>query len=289
METSVAGRSAVARFSVNRCPQSSLTIVRQNAHVRAISIREGGQIHGIGERRLCFWRKSGIFCDSCQPVILMAGCKRKLKSNTYAPTAGAAFIWPSQKSLPLFYPTFANLRQRADDSARPNPSATILVTKQLQSCWQSLPTRAFRDFESSASTLEPFTHLPGDALSGQFTGCAFPDHSNAPTRRQQRLSSLQVALHIGFKLTNPEFAVARWRAGDPAPFMPVPVTAMHKQHRAMFRKNQVRLASQPRDVKPETKARPVQRTAHLHFGPGIPAPDARHHAGAGCLVNNVRQ
>jgi hypothetical protein len=131
--------------------------------------------------------------------------------------------------------------------------------------------------------------MADNGLCGQFAGCALPDNSDAPTRRQQRLSRLPVALHIGFKLANPEFAVCRWRAGNPASFMPMPVAAMHKQHGAVFWKNEVRLACQPRNMKPETEACTVQSTPHLHFRPGIPAPDTRHHAGAGCLVNNVRQ
>lgn len=71
--------------------------------------------------------------------------------------------------------------------------------------------------------------------------------------------------------------------------MAVPEASMNKQDGAILRKNQIGLAWQTGNLKPKTEACPVQGAAHRHFGPGVPASDARHHARAGCLVNDVCQ
>ena len=69
--------------------------------------------------------------------------------------------------------------------------------------------------------------------------------------------------------------------------MPVPKTAMHKNHCPVTRQNDIRLSWQFADMQPEAEPVPVQETAHQFFGLRVAAAYAGHHPAAGCRIDNI--
>jgi len=145
------------------------------------------------------------------------------------------------------------------------------------------------NFQRRIMPRQPIANRRCNRLGCQFAHLALPDDSDTPTGLKQQLPSSPVSLDIDRKFVPPVVTICRRRAGVPATFVPMPEATVNENDRVVLWKNEIRRSRQTSSVKPETEACAVQGTPHFHFGPGIPAPDARHHAGAGCLVNNVRQ
>lgn len=81
---------------------------------------------------------------------------------------------------------------------------------------------------------------------------------------------------VTLKLFVPEGFV-RFRGGGVfAAFVPVPETAVDKDHCFVFRQDDVRLAGQFLDVFPEAVARAVQHRADKNFRLRVFSPDSRH-------------
>lgn len=62
--------------------------------------------------------------------------------------------------------------------------------------------------------------------------------------------------------------------------MAVPEAAIHEDRSAILWQDDIRLSGQVLAVEPESITPRVEPLADNHFGPGILAPDTRHHLGA---------
>lgn len=69
--------------------------------------------------------------------------------------------------------------------------------------------------------------------------------------------------------------------------MQMPEATMNKNDGAIFGQDDVRATWQVLAVKSEPKTGCVQQRAHNHFGFGALALDIRHHAAAGCFVDDI--
>ena len=69
--------------------------------------------------------------------------------------------------------------------------------------------------------------------------------------------------------------------------MQMPEATMNKNDGAIFGQDDVRAAGQILAVQPEAKTGCVQKRTHNHFGFGALALDIRHHAAAGCFVDDI--
>lgn len=126
---------------------------------------------------------------------------------------------------------------------------------------------------------------PG-AQALRLLGLALPDHRHPPPRRLQRGPVLRiaagVALELGQPVVLPALGVGRELAA-----VPVPEAAMHEDHRAVLRKDQVRPAGQALAMQAEAQPKPVRGRAHQHLGLGVLALDARHEAAARLWADRV--
>src|SRR3546814_17157437 len=85
-----------------------------------------------------------------------------------------------------------------------------------------------------------------------------------------------IGLPVTINLRGPEVGSGR---GQPEQMtvVPVPETAMGKQHRAISRKDQIGLARQTAIMKTEPEPRSMQSASKNHLRLGVGAPDAGHH------------
>lgn len=117
---------------------------------------------------------------------------------------------------------------------------------------------------------------------------AFPHDKNAPPQGFQGGAVADVAGDVVGELLLPEFDVAGRGGGLGAPCVPVPEAPVHEDGHLVAGQDDVRLAGQILAVQAEAEARGVQVTPHGHFGPGVAAPYAGHHAAARCAVDDIR-
>ena len=96
-----------------------------------------------------------------------------------------------------------------------------------------------------------------------------------------------VTLHVGLKLCQPEFRPGGRDGRVRAAGMTVPETPVNETYRSEPPEHQigrarkfpvVQAVSQPAGVKGQTES---------DLGSRVPAPDSRHHAGTGRLINDV--
>ncbi len=71
--------------------------------------------------------------------------------------------------------------------------------------------------------------------------------------------------------------------------MPVPETAVNKNHSTMLAQHKIGFARKPFGMQPETETKRMECAAQTHFGPGVPRPDSAHHARTGSRINDVGQ
>lgn len=116
---------------------------------------------------------------------------------------------------------------------------------------------------------------------------ALPHRRHAPSGFQQLRLYLSIPSDIGFELGCPELSAGRWRRGVPAPFMPVPVAAVHEDDGLVFRQDQVWPADDILCVQAISKSARMQGAAQSEFGLRVPPFDPRHHPRAGGLVHDV--
>lgn len=136
---------------------------------------------------------------------------------------------------------------------------------------------------------EPLPRLLDNHCNILAAQSALPDGCDPPAHVSQRLGCFLVSLDIAGKLVGPEPRIAGRRGCESAIGVPVPEAAMHENHSAVLAQHKVRLAWQVLGVKPETEAEGMDGAAQAHLGPGVPRPDATHHARARCRINDVGQ
>jgi len=110
---------------------------------------------------------------------------------------------------------------------------------------------------------------------------ALPDYKDSPAGLQKLGHGLSVPDDIHLELSFPEFNIARRHGCILAALMPMPVTPVNEHHRAMARKDEIRLPGQILCVKAVTQSMMVQEASDQHFRAGILAADACHHARSG--------
>lgn len=116
---------------------------------------------------------------------------------------------------------------------------------------------------------------------------ARPDSQDLPTRDFQLPFHGCVAYHIACKFLQPECCIAFRYGCVTTIFVPMPKTAMHKNHCPVTRQNDIRLSWQFADMQPEAEPVPVQETSHQLFRLRVAAAYAGHHPAAGCRIDNI--
>ena len=105
---------------------------------------------------------------------------------------------------------------------------------------------------------------------------AFPHHQHLPTQAAQLAQVLSVVRDIPREFVGPEFPVGLGDGGHFAVPVPVPETAVDKDHSMIFGQDNVRLAGEVLHVEPEAVARAVKQAADGPLRAGVLAPDLRH-------------
>ena len=105
---------------------------------------------------------------------------------------------------------------------------------------------------------------------------AFPDRYDVPSKVGKFGNDFSVSLDIVLELLVPEFRVGGWSRCITASGVPVPETAMDKNHGSVFRKDQIRSPGKGPDVFPVAEATGKQIFPKCHFRAGVCAPDPGH-------------
>ena len=104
---------------------------------------------------------------------------------------------------------------------------------------------------------------------------AFPDHADAPALPQKSGDVALVPLSVSGELFEPERLV-RARHTEFSAVVGVPEAAVHKYHRMIMRKNDVRAAREPPVVLSEAETEPEQLRAQRGLKLSADAPDCGH-------------
>jgi hypothetical protein len=101
------------------------------------------------------------------------------------------------------------------------------------------------------------------------------------------LCSSSISRNCFRKFLLPEANVRRWIRAKTTPFVPMPKTTVNLNHCTVFPKNHVGPTRQLCDMKPVSKALPMQRSPERQFGLGIPSPNSGHHPRTGGSVYDI--
>ena len=104
----------------------------------------------------------------------------------------------------------------------------------------------------------------------------FPDGDDFPAEVFEFSLILPVIGNVALKFFVPEGFVGFGRSGVFAAFVSVPEAAVDKDHRPVFRQDDVRLAREAVDILPEAVACAVQHRADKHLGLRVLSFDLRH-------------
>ena len=105
---------------------------------------------------------------------------------------------------------------------------------------------------------------------------ALPNDDYAPAQAAEPADMFFVVGNIPCEFIHPKLPVALGSGGIFAPLVAVPEATVDEYHGPVPRQNNVRLARQVLDVKPETVACAVQQAADLPLRAGVCGPYLRH-------------
>jgi hypothetical protein len=105
---------------------------------------------------------------------------------------------------------------------------------------------------------------------------ALPNDDYAPAQAAEPADMFFVVGNIPCEFIHPKLPVALGSGGILAPLVAVPEATVDEYHGPVPRQNNVRLARQVLDVKPETVACAVQQAADLPLRAGVCGPYLRH-------------
>ena len=97
-----------------------------------------------------------------------------------------------------------------------------------------------------------------------------------------------VTLHVGLELCQPEFRPGGRGGRVRAAGMTVPEAPVNETYRSEPPEHQIGGAGKFPVVQAVSQSASMKGLTQGHLGPRVPAPDTRHHAGTGCLVNYIR-
>ena len=110
----------------------------------------------------------------------------------------------------------------------------------------------------------------------RFPELAFPDGDDFPAEHAEFTGVFFIVGDVAFEFFLPEGFVSSRHMSGAAFFVLMPEAAVDKNHRPVFRQNDVRLAGQGADVFAEAVSGAVQHGADKHFRFRVFAPDSRH-------------
>jgi len=102
-----------------------------------------------------------------------------------------------------------------------------------------------------------------------FPKFALPKYNNFPTCTHKRSARRAVALSVPGDFLRPVGLIAFWRARAACAIMSVPEAAVHENHSAPSRENQIRFTWEILAVQPEPVAHPVRQAPHQKLRRGV--------------------
>ena len=128
-------------------------------------------------------------------------------------------------------------------------------------------------------------HEPGLNFLAQ---CAFPYDCDSPAGVEEVMPVTPVTLNVGLELCQPEFRPGGRDGRVRAAGMTVPKAPVNETCRSEPPKHQIGCAGKFAVVQAVSQPASMKGPTQSHLGPRVPAPDSRHHAGTGCLINYIR-
>jgi hypothetical protein len=148
---------------------------------------------------------------------------------------------------------------------------------------------ALFDGQKVICSREPSNDAIGNCVCAGPAQRTLPYERHSPSLLSQTSRISLVARNRLIELAQPKFRSRRRHSRVSASLMPVPKTALDQYCCPPPWKNNIRGARQTPVVQTKAQAARVESTPKGHFGAGMLAPDACHHAGAGRGINDVNQ
>lgn len=111
------------------------------------------------------------------------------------------------------------------------------------------------------------------------TACStFPELNDAPSKLQQFVAVSEIPFHVLLELQTPEVLPSGRGGGIPAPWMPVPETAMNEYADAVAGEHQIGSSRKLPRMQTIPEAVPMQQSPNLHFRQRVATANPGHHA-----------
>ena len=135
---------------------------------------------------------------------------------------------------------------------------------------------------------QPLLQVRHDLGPESLAQCALPYDCHPPARVEEIMPVLPVTPDVGIELGQPELRPGGRDGCKGAAGMTVPETAVNETYRFQAGKHQIGSTGKFPVVKTVSQSAGMKGQTESDLGLRVRAPDSRHHAGSGGLVNYVR-